>query len=143
VTLIDIQLDTDTEPATPVQRPRLRTLLSAPATTGAILALALALGAAVYLATRPPAPARVHSVQVGVSAYPATVTALWYDQDGAAHTLDPWLTTPQTLAARAVVIAVAGDDVQCTLAVDGRTVDTAVAQPGTVAVCAWTGTVSR
>lgn len=86
-----------------------------------------------------PAPA-LHDVRVGVSTWPATVTAQWRDQAGGVHELDPWADRPVRVPARSVVVAVvAGDEpVQCTVTVDGATVDTATARGG-VAVCSWAG----
>ena len=117
--------------------PRLSRLLAAPAPVALILASAVAVPAATYVVSRRPALPD-HTIRVGVSTYPASVTAIWRDRQGAAHTLDPWANRPVRVAARQVVLAATADGpVQCTLEVDGVTVDTDNADPGHVAVCSW------
>lgn len=83
-------------------------------------------------------PARTVTVEAGLSAYPATVTAAWWDRDGHRGTLDPWIGKSVRLDAVRVVVAVAftDDPIQCTLKINGEVVDTQSANAaGQVAVC--------
>jgi hypothetical protein len=138
-----IDLDDAPVDARPSRLVVLRRALSAPAPT-ALVVLAIVLLAMYLRATIPVTTQRVaavpveHDIFTGLSAYPATATAQWVDTAGVAHDLDPDLERSVRLPARAVVIAVSAGDqpVQCTLRVDGRTVDFKNIRNG-IAVCAW------
>lgn len=128
-------------PAPPVGGPRwtLRRVLAAPAPVALVLAVGVLAPAATYLVghTVPPA---THLVDVGVSAYPATVAAVWHDRFGGAHLLDPWTGHGVNVPARDVTLAVVapGDgSIQCTVTVDG-TGYAQTAERGAVALCTWT-----
>ncbi len=126
--------------------------LTAPA-PAALVAAAIALIPAIIIATRPtavvvpvaaPSAPVEHLVQPGVSAFPATATAGWVDAAGVSHDLDPWSDSgPVRVPARSVFVAVVAGDapVQCTLVVDGRTVDEQTARNG-VRVCVWSASGS-
>jgi hypothetical protein len=111
-----------------------------------VVALAAALGLATGLLvgigrphTQP--PQKTVEVYVGLSTYPAPVTAAWWGRDGKRATLDPWIGKSIRITAVRVVIAVAYADgpVQCTLKIDGEIEDTQSANTaGEVAVCSWT-----
>lgn len=134
----------DTDPSTAA---RLRRALVAPAPAVLVVAAMVLLAGFVWATTRaepvaaPTGHLAVHLVQVGVSAYPAQVVAAWVDVAGVRHDLDPWSGQALRLAARVVWVAVAAgaDPIQCTLQVDGQTVDGQTAQNG-VRLCEWTAT---
>lgn len=121
-----------------------------PAVTGRrysvlVVALAAVLGLAAGLLVgigRPhtqPAQ-KIVEVFAGLSAYPAPVSATWWDRDGKRATLDPWIGKSIRLPATRVIIAVAYADgpVQCTLKIDGEIEDTQSANTaGEVAICSW------
>lgn len=98
-----------------------------------VLTLALVTTAASYAVSHP--PVTVHTVRVGVSAYPATATASWRDAASVDHPLDPWSGATYRVPARSVVLVVAAP-VQCSLVVDGHTVD-ARSAPNGFSVCQW------
>lgn len=126
----------DTPPAAASRRARLLAVLTAPAPTLLVVVLVAVAVLLVRLPDpRPTAPVE-HLVRVGVSAYPAKVTALWRDAIGVSHTLDPYADQVVRVPARAVIVAVATAGVQCSVTVDGVTQDTQVTADG-VTICSW------
>jgi hypothetical protein len=107
-------------------------------TMAACVAAGFGLG---YVVHRAPAPA-AHTVEFGLSAYPATASAWWVDADRKAHNSLPWNDKISAAGLRSATIVVANTDgapVSCTLIVDGQAVDSHTAnRQGDIAVCDWT-----
>lgn len=137
MTVIDVTPVTETQPAAPrPDRRRYSALV-----VGLVAAVGLLSGLLIGT-VRPHSqpPAKTYTVEVGLSEYPAPVVAAWWDRAGHRGTLDPWIGKSVRLQATRVVVAVAYTDgpVQCTVIIDGVTVDSqAATAPGQTALCAW------
>lgn len=136
--MVEVEAPAQSEPVT------YRRALAAPVPLGRVLTLftvlVLAAGAALYLVTRP-TPAATYRVEVGISAFPANVNAIWQDTRGGTHSLDVWTGKAINLQATRVVVAVSSadnDPVQCTININGNVTDTATTSTNTsVAICFW------